>query len=57
MILEVLLVTFLISIIPELIALGRPPTLIEIYVPILSAILMAIYAYIRVRNIDIEGKT
>lgn len=54
LIVEVMVVTFLICIIPDLIAIGRIPTLDEVYVPILSAILMAIYAYIKIRDIDIE---
>jgi len=52
-ILEILIVTFLAGFIPHMIALGRPPTSIEeIWVPICSALLLALYAYARVRNID-----
>ena len=51
-IIEVLIVTFLFSIIPQLIQLGRPPeSITEIYTQILTAILMALYAYMRIRNI------
>jgi len=57
LIIEVIIVTFLVSIIPQLIIIGRIPTPEEIYVPVLSAILMAIYAYIRIRDIDVETTT
>ena len=54
-ILEMLIVTFLFSILPELIELGRPPKdITEIYTQILSAVLMALYAYIRIRNVSVE---
>jgi len=54
LVLEIVAVTFLMGLIPDLIALGRPPTsLTEIWQPIMSALLIALYAYARVRNIEI----
>lgn len=54
-ILEAVIVTFIITLIPSLIDLGRPPTCIEeVWVPILSSLLMAIYTYARLRGIDTE---
>lgn len=53
-ILEVLIVTFLVYIIPELISIGRIPTLEELYVPFWSAVLMCIIAYIRIRKLPID---
>lgn len=56
-ILETMLVTFVIVLIPYLIELGYRPTRIdEIWVPILSAFLMSMYSYIRMRNLDIDVK-
>jgi len=55
-VLENVIVTFIITLLPELIKLGRPPTFEEIYTPILSALLMAMYSYIRLRNLKIEVK-
>lgn len=53
LILEDMIVTFLITLIPELILLGRPPqSILEIWVPLLSAVLMAIYSYMRMRGIE-----
>ena len=54
LVLEIVTVTFFIGLIPDLIALGRPPTsLTEIWQPVMSALLIALYAYARVRNIEI----
>ena len=54
LVLEIVLVTFLMGLIPDLIALGRPPTsLAEIWQPVMSALLIALYAYARVRTIEI----
>lgn len=54
-ILEVILVTFIATLIPYLIELGRPPTCIEeVWVPVLSSILAAIYTYMRIRDIESE---
>lgn len=53
LILEDMIVTFLVTLIPELILLGRPPeSIIEIWVPLLSSVLMAIYSYMRMRGIE-----
>lgn len=53
LILEDVIVTFLVTLIPELIVLGRPPVSFgEVYVPILSSVLMAIYSYMRMRGIE-----
>ncbi|MHA1286235.1 MAG: hypothetical protein ACTSPB_02405 [Candidatus Thorarchaeota archaeon] len=53
LILEDVIVTFLITLIPELIVLGRPPlSFEEVYVPILSSVLMSIYSYMRMRGIE-----
>jgi len=52
-VLETVVVTFLITLIPSLIDLGRPPTsIVEVWVPILSSVLMAIYTYMRMRGIE-----
>jgi len=54
-IVEAVVVTFILTIIPSLIDLGRPPTCIEdVWVPILSSFLMAAYTYARLRGIDSE---
>lgn len=54
-ILEAVFITFLITLIPHLIELGRPPTsLMEIWVPLLSSALMGIYIWIRMRGIEVE---
>jgi len=52
-IVEVTIITFLATLIPELMKIGRVPTFDEIYVPILSSLLMAIYSYIRMRNLEV----
>ena len=53
LILEDMIVTFLVTLIPKLILLGRPPvSIVEIYVPLLSALLMALYSYMRARGIE-----
>lgn len=53
LILEDVLVTFLVTLIPELIVLGRSPMSFgEVYVPILSSFLMAVYSYMRMRGIE-----
>jgi len=54
LVLEIVVVTFLCSLVPDLIALGRPPTdITEVWGSILSAFLVALYAYARVRGIEI----
>jgi len=51
---EIVLVTFLCTLIPALIAIGRlPKSIDEVYVPIMSSILVALYSYMRVRDIEI----
>jgi len=50
---EDVIITFLITFIPELIRLGRPPVSIEeIWLPILASVLMAVYSYMRMRGIE-----
>lgn len=52
---EVTLVTFFITLLPKLIALGRPPvTLVECWEPLLSSALMALYTYSRARGLNID---
>ena len=53
-ILESVLVTFGITMIPALIELGHVPTCIDdVYIPLLSSLLMAMYTYIRIRSLDV----
>ena len=55
-ILEIVILVFLTTFIPALIKLGRPPTSIqEIWVELLVALLACLYAYARIRNIDLGG--
>lgn len=55
-IIEIVFLVFLTTFVPALIKLGRPPTnLTEIWVELLVAILASLYAYARIRNIDISG--
>lgn len=52
---EIVLLVFLASFIPALIKLGRPPTSIaEVWVEILVAVLASLYAYARIRQIDMN---
>jgi len=54
-IIEIVIIVFLTSFIPALIKLGRPPTRIdEVWAELLAAILASIYAYIRIRGIDLK---
>jgi hypothetical protein len=47
---------FYTTFIPSLIKLGRPPAnLTEIWVELLVALLASLYAYARIRNIDISN--
>lgn len=53
---EYVLLVFLITFIPALIRLGRPPANIEeIWVELLVAVLAAIFGYIRIKGIDLGG--
>ena len=55
-ILEIVVLVFLTTFIPALIKLGRPPAnLAEIWVELLVALLACLYAYARIRNIDLGG--
>ena len=55
-IIEIVIIVFLTSFIPALIKLGRPPTNItEVWAELLAAILASIYAYIRIRGIDLKN--
>ena len=52
---EIVLLVFLASFIPALIKLGRPPiSIAEIWVEILVAALASLYAYARIRQIDMN---
>jgi len=54
-IIEIVIIVFLTSFIPALIKLGRPPTSIEeIWVELLVAILASIFAYMRIRGIELK---
>ena len=54
-IIEIVILVFLTSFIPALIKLGRPPTSIEeIWVELLVAILASIFAYMRIRGIELR---
>ena len=54
-IIEIVLIVFLTSFIPALIKLGRPPvSLDEVWVELLIALLASIYAYMRIRGIDLK---
>lgn len=55
-ILEIVVLVFLTTFIPALIKLGRPPANIaEVWVELLVALLACIYAYARIRNINLGG--
>jgi len=55
-IIEIVIIVFLTSFIPALIKLGRPPTSItEVWAELLAAILASIYAYIRIRGINLKN--
>lgn len=55
--LEIITLVFLTTFIPSLIKLGRPPTSIaEIWVELLVALLASVYAYSRIRGINLETK-
>ena len=54
---ESVVVTFLITFISELLVLGsRPTTLDECWLPMLTATLMGLYSYVRVRGIDLPKR-
>jgi len=54
-ILEIVLVTFLASLLPDLITLGAPPYDLEvIWKPLVSALIAALYVYTRIRNITVK---
>jgi len=54
---EATLVTFFIALLPDLIVLGGPPASIaDIWKPICSAMLMALYTYSRARGITIPDE-
>jgi len=54
-IIEIVVMVFLTTFIPALIKLGRPPTCIEeVWVEILVAVLASLYAYARIRQIDLS---
>ena len=57
-IIEIVVLVFFTTFIPALIKLGRPPTsLSEVYVEILVALLASLWAYMRIRGIDLGGNT
>jgi len=52
---EAVIVTFLITLTSKLIELGRFPTCLdELWMPFLASFLMALYAYVRARGMEIE---
>lgn len=54
-IIEIVILVFLTSFIPALIKLGRPPASIEeVWVELLVAILASIFAYMRIRGIELK---
>lgn len=54
-IIEIVILVFLTSFIPALIKLGRPPTSIEeVWAELLVAILASIFAYMRIRGIELR---
>jgi len=54
-IIEIVIIVFLTSFIPALIKLGRPPvSLDEVWVELLIALMASIYAYMRIRGIDLK---
>ena len=54
---EYVILIFLVTFIPALIRLGRPPVSIEeVWVELLVALLAAIFGYMRMRGIDIDPK-
>lgn len=54
---EVVVLVFLVTFIPSLIRLGKPPTCIEdVWVELLVAVLASLYAYARIRGIELEPK-
>ena len=56
-VIEVTLVTFFISFITEMLALGGPPaTLAQCWKPLLASLLMALYTYSRARGIVIPDE-
>ena len=55
-IIEIVILVFLTTFIPSLIKLGRPPAnLGEIYVELLVALLASLWAYMRIRGINLGG--
>ncbi len=53
LIFEEVLITFFITLIPELIALGHVPrSLQDIWISILTSVLRALYCYMRIRSIE-----
>ena len=48
-------VIFLFTMVSSLVALGFPPTMSSVYVPLLSASLVGIVTYMRVRKITRDG--
>ena len=54
-IIEIVILVFLTSFIPALIKLGRPPSSIEeVWAELLVAILASIFAYMRIRGIELR---
>ena len=53
LVLEDCIITFLVVLIPKLIALGGPPkSLVDLWEPLLSSMLMALYSYMRLRGME-----
>lgn len=54
-VIEAVIVTFLITFTSKLIELGRFPTCLEeLWMPFLASFLMALYAYVRARGIELD---
>lgn len=56
LIVELVIVCFLSSFLPDLLTIGYPPTLEQLYKPIISALIVALYAYAKIRNISLEDE-
>ena len=54
LILELVTITFLSSFLPDLLSIGAVPTLEQLYKPVISAFIVALYAYARIRKIPLE---
>jgi len=51
---EYVIVTTLIVLLTNLLSIGRIPTIEELYIPCVGALLAGLYAYGRIRGLDIQ---